>query len=189
MNPSSFILKTVVVAALVCSFVPSRSQLGRQDQINWRTYRQGALSNAKGTFTNVFETEGQFQNYWQQTNGVIAGRMPSGGIDWAREKLIAVNLGPRPNIGHEVIIRSITRVRTNEIQVLFQEQLPLQGVNYPQVQVSPWVLVKMERAPGIITFKGGTVNRLPGVVPGQGRGSCCGDVCRCCAGCQCGCGD
>lgn len=186
MNPSSFILKTAAVVALLCSFAPSRSQFVRQDQINWRTYSQGAFSNAKGTLTNVFETEGQFQTYWDRTNGVIAGKAPKGGIDWSREKLIAVNLGPRPNIGHEVVIQSIKRTTAASIQVIYQERLPQQGVNYPQVQVSPWVIVKMERAAGSISFKGETVKRNPGVIfpPGGGRG-CCGNVCRCCENCSC----
>ena len=188
MNPSSFLFKTAIAAVLLCSFAASHSQFGRQDQINWRTYRQGALSNAKGTLTHVFETEGQFQTYWERTNGIIAGKMPTGGIDWAREKLIAINLGPRPNMGHEVIVRSITRTQAGSIQVLFQEQLPLRGVNYPQVQVSPWVLVRMERAPGVISFKGETVNRMPGVTHGKPNQNCCGDVCRCCSNCTC-CGD
>jgi len=188
MNPSSFIVKTVAAAALLCSFAASHSQFGRQDQINWRTYRQGALSDAKTQMTHVFETEGQFQAYWERIQGSIAGRMPTGGVDWSKEKLIAVNLGPRPNIGHEVIIRSIQRVQTGQIQVLFQEQLPLKNVRYPQVQVSPWVLVKMERAPGMIAFKGETVNRLPGVIPGTPNQNCCGNVCRCCSNCTC-CGE
>lgn len=184
MNPSSFILKTVAVLALCCSFAPSRSQFVRQDQINWRTYSQGAFSNAKGTLTNVFETEGQFQNYWNQTNGTIAGKMPTG-INWGREKLIAVNLGPRPNIGHEVIVQSIKRISTSQIQVTYQERLPQQGVNYPQVVVNPWVIVKMERAAGTISFKGETVKRNPGVIMPPGGNRCCGDVCRCCDNCGC----
>jgi hypothetical protein len=187
MNPSSFMHKTVLAALLLCTFTPGPSQIVRQDMINWRTYRQGALSNARGTLTNVFETQGQFESYWERVNGTIAGKMPTGGIDWGKEKLIAINLGPRANIGYEVIVRSITRVRTGEIQVLFQEQLPLRGVNYPQIQVSPWVLVKMDRTPGQITFKGETVNRLPGVIQGA-NSRCCGDVCRCCNNCGC-CGE
>lgn len=157
----------------------------RQDLVNWRTYKQGAFSNAKGTLTNVFETEGQFQVYWERVNGAIAGKMPTGGIDWSKEKLIAINLGPRPNPGFEVVVSSIKRVTAGTIQVTYQEQLPMQGVNYPQVMVSPWVIVKMERVAGGISFKGQTVKRNAGVIfPPQG-GDCCGDACRCCRNCAC----
>jgi hypothetical protein len=187
MNPSSFLFKTAITAVMFCSFAPTHSQGVNQDTINWRTYRQGALSDAKGTLTNVLETEGQFQAYWEKTNGFIAGKMPTGGIDWAKEKLIAVNLGPRANPGYEVVVRSVKRIRAGEIQVLFQEQLPLRGVMYPQVMVSPWVIVKVERAPGIISFKGETVQRMPGVTYGPPN-SCCQPVCRCCANCTC-CGE
>jgi hypothetical protein len=188
MNPLSFLYKTAIAVAMFCAFANGPSQVGRQDQINWRTYRQGALSNAKGPQTHVFETEGQFQTYWERVNGPVAGKLPTGGVDWAREKLIAVNLGPRPNPGYEVAIQSIKRIRAGEIQVLFQEQLPMRGVNYPQVVVSPWVVVKMERAPGIISFKGETVNRSTGIIAGPGNGSCCQPICRCCENCRC-CGE
>lgn len=181
MNLSSFIAKTVVTVALVCSFVPTRSQVSRLEGVNWRTYKQGAFSNAKGTLTNVFETEGQFQNYWERVNGPIAGKMPTGGIDWSKEKLIAVNLGSRANPGYEVVVASIKRTTAGTIQVVYHEQLPMPGVNYPQVLVSPWVIVKMERVAGNIVFKGETVKRNTGVIyPPGGGDDCCGDRCRCC---------
>lgn len=188
MNPKSFLYKTVVAAIGFGLFVFSVPQVGIQDGVNWRTYRQGALSNAKSTQTFVFETEGQFQSYWQKVNGPVAGKLPTDGIDWSREKLLAVNLGPRPNPGYEVVIRSIKRIRAGEIQVLYQEQLPMRGVNYPQVMVSPWVVVKMERTVGIISFKGEKVDRTTGVIGGPGSGDCCRPICRCCENCRC-CGE
>ena len=186
MNPKSFLYKTVLAAVGFGLFVFSVPQVAGQDGVNWRTYRQGALSNAKGLLTNVFETEGQFQTYWERVNGIVAGKIPTGGIDWSREKLVAVNLGPRPNPGYEVVIRSIKRVRAGELQVLYQEQLPMQGMMYPQVMVSPWIIVKMERTAGVISFKGETVNRSIGVIGGSG--DCCRPVCRCCENCRC-CGE
>ncbi|MBC8063957.1 MAG: protease complex subunit PrcB family protein [Chlorobia bacterium] len=187
MNPWSLIAKTAMVVALVCSFVPTRSQGGRQDMVTWRTYRQGAFSNAKGTLTNVFETEGQFQTYWERVNGPIAGKVPTSGVDWAREKLIAVNLGPRANPGYEVVVSSIKRVKTGEILVTFQEQLPVPGMRYPQVVISPFIIVKMERTTGVISFKGETVRRSTGVIITPPGGRCCVGVCRCCENCGCSC--
>ena len=159
----------------------------RQDMVNWRTYKQGAFSNAKGTLTHIFETEGQFQTYWQQINGNVAGKMPTGGVDWSKEKLVAVNLGPRANAGYAVVVSSIKRIRAGEIQVTYQEQLPMQGVSYPQVMVNPWVIVKVERTPGLISFKGETIRRSTGLIvtPPPNKGKCCGDVCRCCESCTC----
>ena len=107
MNPKSFLYKTVLAAIGFGLVVFSVPQVGNQDGVNWRTYRQGAFSNARGLLTNVIETEGQFQTYWQKINGTIAGKMPTDGVDWAREKLVAINLGPRANPGYEVVIRSI----------------------------------------------------------------------------------
>lgn len=186
MSPSSFFYKTVIAVAGFCLIAISASQrLVPQDMVNWRTFRQGAFSNAQTRQTLVFETEGQFQSYWQRVNGPMAGKMPTDGVDWSREKLIAVNLGSRPNPGYEVAVRSVKRVRAGEIQVLYQEQLPMPGAYYPQVMTSPWVVIKMERAPGIITFKGETVNRSTGVIGGPGRGDCCRPVCRCCENCRC----
>jgi hypothetical protein len=188
MKPTSFLYKTALAVAGFALFTFSVPQVGSQEGVNWRTYRQGALSNARTTQTFVFETEGQFQNYWQKFNETMSGKIPTGGIDWSREKLVAVNLGQRPNPGYEVVVRSIKRIRASEIQVLYQEQLPMPGVYYPQVMVSPWVIVKMERTAGVISFKGETVNRNTGVIGGPSRGDCCRPVCRCCANCTC-CGE
>ena len=188
MNPKSFLYKTVLAAIGFGLFVFSVPQVGNQDGVNWRTYRQGAFSNARGLLTSVIETEGQFQTYWQKINGTIAGKMPTDGVDWAREKLVAINLGPRANPGYEVVIRSIKRVRAGELQVLYQEQLPMPGTNYPQVMVSPWVIIKMERTSGAISFKGEKVNRSTGVVGGPGSRDCCRPICRCCENCRC-CGE
>lgn len=183
MNPSSSIVKTLLLALTFCLFSPGQTQLNRQDMINWRTYQRGLMSNAKNTETYVFETEGQFQSYWQRVIGPLGGKMPSGGIDWSKEKLVAVNLGSRPNPGYEVAIVSIKRVRAAEIQVTFQEKLPMQGFAYPNMVVSPFVIAKMERNPGTISFKGESVKNNIGFY-GTG-GSCCGAECRCCENCTC----
>ncbi|MCC7228801.1 MAG: protease complex subunit PrcB family protein [Fimbriimonadaceae bacterium] len=185
MNPSSFLFKTALALLAFCLFTNGESQIDRQSMVVWRTYHRGLMSGAKQTETYVFETEGQFQNYWSKVIGPIGGKMPTGGIDWSREKLVAVNLGSRPNPGYEIVVASMKRVRSAEILVTFQEKLPIPGMNYPQMTISPFVIVKMDRIPGLITFKGETVKSNIGIIKGQGN--CCGDVCRCCENCGCGC--
>jgi len=185
--------KTVMVVATLCAFLPSRSQFLPQDQINWRTYRQGAFSNAKTAQTNVFETEGQFQRFWQNVIGTAGGKMPTDGVDWAREKLVAINLGVRPNAGYELSIQSIKRVKASEILVSYRERLPIQGVSYPQVQISPWIIVRMERAGGAINFQGRTVSGSIGAggtvifPPDRNDDGCCEPGTKCCSACGCGC--
>jgi hypothetical protein len=187
MNPSSFLVKTASVAVLLCTFVSTRSQIGRQDMVVWGNYKQGAFSNAKGTLTNVFETEGQFQTYWERVNGPVAGKVPTTGVDWSKEKLVAVNLGPRPNPGHELMISSVRRIQTGEIQVTYRELLPMPGVKYGQVTISPFIVIKVQRTAGRISFRGETVNRTTGVIVTPPGGRCCTGVCRCCANCGCEC--
>lgn len=162
--------------------------------MNWRTYQQGALSNVRGLVTNVFETEGQFQTFWKNNMGDVAGKMPTGGVDWSREKLVMINLGPRPNTGYELAVTSIKRVRAGEILVTYRERLPIEGVRYPQVQISPWYIVRLDRlATGAIKFQGETVKGSIGggviIVPGRGGDPCCGPRDRCCGHCDCGCAD
>src|SRR5436190_22891261 len=98
MNPSSFISKTLTLTLAFCLFSPGKTQINPgfpQDGVNWRTYQRGLMSNSRATETYVFETEGQFQTYWKNVVGPLGGKLPTGGINWATEKLVAVNLGQR----------------------------------------------------------------------------------------------
>ena len=181
-----------MVAVAFCAFSPSRSQLAPQDQITWRTYKQGAFSNASQTLTNIFETEGQFQNFWNNVLSARNGPVPTQGVDWTKEKLVAINLGPRPNTGYELSVASIKRVTANDILVTFRERLPIEGVRYPQMQTSPWLILKMQRTPGSINFKSITVRGAIGqggttiIIPDDEDG-CCEPGTRCCRACGCGC--
>jgi|GEM_PF-4164131 len=179
-----------MVALAFCALSPSRSQFIPQDQINWRTFKQGAFSNARSAQTNVFETEAQFQRFWQNVLGPKAGVMPTQGVDWSTQKLIAINLGPRPNAGYELSVASIKRTQAAQILVTYRERLPIDGVRYPQMEISPWIVVRMERTAGAIDFKGITVRGSLGqggtiIIPEDD--GCCEPGTRCCSQCGCGC--
>jgi hypothetical protein len=156
---------------------------------NWRTFKQGAFSNADQYGTYVMETEGVWQKYWANVVGGKAADAPKT-INWASEKLVAINLGRRPNSGYELYVRSVERGRANEIVVYVVERTPIPGMMYAQVVINPWIVIKMDRAAGNIVFKKETVDgsNLGGgsriVQLGQ-DGDCCNGPCRCCSGCNC----
>lgn len=186
--------KTLVAACAFCIFAVSQAlpQFNLANQINWRTYVQGAFSQVQNFETNVFETEGQFQLYWEKKIGKLGGNLPATGVDWSREKLVAINLGIRPNTGYELYVQNVSRGNAAEIVVNFRERLPIPNVRYAQVQSSPFVVIKVQREAGRIIFKGEKVSGsiMPGgtvIFPPNQQGSCCGDNCKCCSSCGCGC--
>jgi hypothetical protein len=180
----------LIVAGVLLAASASVAQHSLPNSIEWHTFRQGAFSNAREFGTKVLETEGSFQKYWADVVGGRASDAPKG-VDWAKEKLVAINLGVRPNTGYELYVRSVERVRTNEIRFNVVERLPLEGMPAAQVRISPWVLIRMERAPGNITFAKSVQdgNHIGGIeiIPGPPGGSCCSGPCTCCKGCGCGC--
>ena len=180
-----------VVAGILLGTPASIAQQGLKNSIEWHTFRQGAFSNATEFGTKVIETEGTYQKYWAEVVGGRSTDAPKG-VDWSKEKLVAINLGIRPNTGYELYVRSVEKVRANEIRFNVIERLPMPGAPAAQVRISPWILIRIERTPGNITFAkqvqdGNHIGGVDIIQVGPPGGSCCSGPCTCCKGCACGC--
>jgi hypothetical protein len=189
MRPKAVLLLAILLAGIVTSV--ASAQLRVSNSINWRTFRQGAFSNGRRFETQVIETEGLWQRYW---GNVVGGKVEDtpDGVDWSKEKLVAINLGQRTNTGYELYVRSVERFRANEIRVNVVERLPIPGMRTAQVMTSPWIVIKMERTPGTVTFNkqvedGSNRGGFRITQVGPPSGSCCTPPCQCCKSCGCGC--
>jgi hypothetical protein len=122
----------------------AQTGLGRGNLFDWGTFKSGANCRFNDPEMVVMPTENDFQAYWQRAMGQAGNAAPKG-VDWIKFKLVAIHLGTRPNSGYSVIVQNITR---NGVYATIHavEQTPIPNQYVAQVQTSPWVIVKVERA-------------------------------------------
>jgi hypothetical protein len=125
------------------------------DIIRWSTFKSGQYSETKKPLTRVINNEAEFQTYWTQNMGERPSDAPRG-VDWNKEQLLAIHLGERNTGGFTVRVNAIKRTRAAEITVEYLELTPPKGSINTQAITSPWVLAKMDRSPGTISFKKST---------------------------------
>ncbi|KAA0239808.1 MAG: protease complex subunit PrcB family protein [Armatimonadetes bacterium] len=137
--------------------------------IQWREYKSGLYGGVPVPRQLVMNTGAQWQRYWSEITGELPQSAPDD-ISWPQEQLIAIHIGQRPSAGYEVAVESIQTVRPGEIVVRYVEVTPAPGQMVAKVITSPWVVVRMNRAPGVVRFEGRT---QPGPIARRIPGRCC----------------
>lgn len=84
------------------------------------TFRHLALNGRKAPGVAWIDHPNAFENLWQ---GLFAPReLPV--VDWDSEAVIGVFLGEKPTGGYSIIVRKITRVAADHVQVLVDVREP-----------------------------------------------------------------
>jgi hypothetical protein len=168
----------VLVAATLAA-----AQFLANDVIRYRTYETGLQSRVERQSFFILNNEAEFQRYWQTAQGQPPQTAPRG-IDWGREQLVAFHIGRRPTAGYSAQVGSIQRVRPNEVVAEFVELLPVPGQMQAQVVTSPWIIIRMDRTPGTLSFRTRMEQTRPGfgVIPPVQRCVC---ECTCCRSGRC----
>lgn len=159
-------LVACAISAAAAAQLPGGAQWSQQNYINWSTFKQGQHSRISEQQVIEIATEGDFMNYWQRSTGNAPGTAPKG-IDWMKQKLVAVHLGTRPNSGYSVAVKNI--VRSGAWATIHAvEETPMSGVYVAQVQVSPWVLVKLDRTAAAFRTEWSSRTARPAIILGPG---------------------
>ncbi len=145
------------------------------DAIPWRTYKSGKSGGITAPRQLVITNGANWQVYWAEVTGEPPRSAPTD-VDFTREQLVAIHLGQRPNPAYEVYVESIRQTSPAQATVHYVEATPPPGQAVIQVLSSPWVIVRMPRVPGVLSFSKRTVAGR--VRPGEG-----GAPCRCCWRC------
>gem|GEM_PF-1717967 len=141
---SSRALPLVLLAALAGSASAQFHGLPTPtNTVNWRTFRTGTTSRISGQTMFVLHTENDFVSYWSRSTGQSGETAPRG-VDWNKEKLVAIHLGNRPSSGFKVFVRSIDRGPSLAV-IRAVEQTPIPGQYVAQVVSSPFVIVRVDK--------------------------------------------
>jgi len=167
------------------------AQFGMASSVQWRTFKRGEYSNIAKQSLFVLEDRGQFEQYWQNATGNPADTAPDG-VDWLKDKLIAIHLGQRPTGGYKFLVRSVKKNKLDTTTISAIEQLPLPGSFVSQSVTSPYAIIKVPRT--LSTNFALSVEKGPalsgGVIFNGGFGTDNGASsapCSCCSGGTCTC--
>lgn len=135
-----------------------------QDQVNFSAFRTGAnsLIQTQGMFE--LPSEGEFQAYWARSTGQSPATAPRG-VDWNRQKIVAIHLGKRPSGGYSVMVQKV--VRQGSVAIISAvERKPIPGQYVSDAITSPFVLLKVDRI--TVPFRLSLTEGREGAIPGGG---------------------
>lgn len=87
--------------------------------------------------------QGDLNNYWIHSFGSLSG-VPTN-INWAKEMVAAINLGPRATAGYNPWVTSVDKVSAAEVRITWVERYPPSWANPPKTQQSPFQIIKLSR--------------------------------------------
>ena len=136
------------LALLVSATFPRASATAHAPQtIPFRVIAQGTESKIDGPHELVARTHGTWQLIWTEH----AGDSPLPTVDWDREMVVAVFVGPRPTNGYAVEIIDITR-RAHDLVVRYREHLPTDQAALSRGGTSPYEIVAVPRDSSYVRF-------------------------------------
>lgn len=107
-----------------------------------RTIEKGDQSNVDDATQVLVRSEAEWSKLWQQH----APDHPKPAVDFAKEMVVAVFMGSRPNAGFSTTITSAL-VANGALLVKYKETAPAAGAVSAQILTSPYHIVAIARAP------------------------------------------
>jgi hypothetical protein len=86
----------------------------------------------------------EFSTAWNRAHGAALEAPPLPGVDFDRETLLAVFLGPKPTGGYGADVRAVT-LEGGDLFIDLVESAPGPGTMVTQALTSPWLLVRVPR--------------------------------------------
>jgi hypothetical protein len=157
-------LKIGLPAALAFAAVTATAQTWQSQNIGWRVYLSGTVCDVTVPATTLIYSEASFRAYWKSLTGESATPKD---VDFTKEQLVAINLGKRPSGGYEVWVDSVIKPNPDSIVVTYVERRPSARERVTSQISSPFVIIKMDRQSGKISYKPTTIDGRGG---GGGRG-------------------
>ncbi len=115
--------------------------------LSWRTYQCDTMNGGNSERTFVIRSQRDFQSYW---GAVGSGTTPTD-VDFNREMLVAIHLGPRPTTGYAVMFDHFEPVNGGFL-LCYLEQAPSEGQHVNSVRTSPYVIVRVPLLAGSLGF-------------------------------------
>ena len=148
--------------------------------VRWSTVKSGTQSNMRASVIEVINSEAEWQSYWSRAGHGLPQNAPKS-IDFGKEMGVAIHIGTRNTGGYETYVQSVERVRGNDTVVKYVEKTPAQGAVVSQSLTSPYVIIRVDRIGGRISFEKEIIQAKPApqiinVKPLK----CCGCTCPCC---------
>lgn len=136
----------VLAAAMLFAQTPSeRNAMQRNAMIleapHTRTIAKGDQSNVDDARQVLVRTEAEWTKLWQQHNP----DHPKPAVDFAKEMVVAVFMGSRPNAGFSTTITAATAAN-GALLVRYKETMPAAGIVSAQVLTFPYHIVAINKA-------------------------------------------
>jgi hypothetical protein len=160
------LLASAALVATASAQLPGAGKWAQANSVNWGTFKSGPNSRVSQQGFQELGSESEFMNYWQNATGNRAGTAPKG-IDWGKQKLVAVHLGTRPTSGFSVIVQNVVK-DAGGATIRAVEQTPIPGQYVVETPSNPYVIIKVDRTAGNFKINWETRQATPSIILGPG---------------------
>lgn len=139
----------VLAALAACSATRTSSAPAADEPASIAYGYQSALDAHAGL---VVRDAAEWARVWKRHHAHVIPAPPLPEVDFAREMVLGITLGPRPTGGYGVRIRA-ARVRENALVAEIVESAPATGAIVPMVVTQPYAFVRVPRFDGPVRFE------------------------------------
>ncbi|HEY3121668.1 MAG TPA: protease complex subunit PrcB family protein [Vicinamibacteria bacterium] len=120
-------------------------------EVRFVTLAKGGSSGLRQPMRTVVRTAAQWAALWKEHGGTVEPPPPRPPVDFRRDAVIVVALGPRPTAGWGVEITRIDRLPTETV-VHVRQRRPAPDALTAQVLTQPYHFVRVPRPRGAVRF-------------------------------------
>jgi len=190
MKTARGLLTLIAVAAVLPAFGQYVPMNANDKSVDWEPFQSGNFSRIGNRGLEVIDSQSELERYWRRLTGQPPATAPKG-VDWFRQKVLAITLGMRQTGGYSIFVQKIEPGRNASTIVRAAERTPLPGQFVSQGQTAPWIMVKVDRHADNFELSVLPIQAMPGTVilapPGYGNGGGQAPTCPCCQGGRCTC--
>jgi hypothetical protein len=122
--------------------LPNPKEMLLEGGTSARTLVKGDQSNIDDAKQVLVRTDAEWARLWQQH----APDQPRPRVDFAKEMVVGVFMGSRPNAGFSTVIVSATATPSGTLLVRYTEKVPAVGTVSAQILTFPFHLVAIPKA-------------------------------------------
>jgi hypothetical protein len=142
-------LRSLLTVAALAAYAIGAAQVSikpwkPENQLNWSVLTSGTQSQFRQQAFQILSSENELQMYWRASTGQAPETAPKG-VNWLKEKLVAIHLGQRPSGGYSVVVQNVAKNGVYAT-VYAVEQTPARGQWVSQQITSPYVIVRVDRS-------------------------------------------
>lgn len=121
-----------------------------QFRLPWRVFASG--DDAPGLIGSTFVMSSQYDFDRYIRNYQMAGISDASGIDWDRERLLAIHLGRKTSPGYQILINHVDVVDSTRVDVSYIQVEPAGKPLLSTFSNGPYIVIRVPRACPVVSF-------------------------------------